>query len=100
MREPPDEPSKQALITALRLLAASPKSLRELKARIEAGGYPADAVRFALDELVAQGILDDKAYARNLANQLIHGKSSGRHKIAFELKRHGVPGCQNELSIH
>ncbi len=91
MAQPPDEPSKQAIITALRLLAASPKSGHELKDKLVSKGYPPEAVRFALNELGERGLIDDKVYANNLTRQLIHGKSSGKHKIAFELKRHGIP---------
>jgi len=90
MAEERDEPTKQALITSLRLLAASPKSRKELKTKLESKGYPAEAIASALNELSDQGILDDSAYAKNLTGQLVHGKSAGKHKIAFELKRHGV----------
>ena len=86
-----DEQTKQALITALRLLAASPKSYRELKKKLESKGYSDQAVQNALQELSKQGVLDDKAYAKNLADRLIHGKGSGRFRIDFELKHHGVP---------
>ncbi|HOE69198.1 MAG TPA: regulatory protein RecX [Candidatus Omnitrophota bacterium] len=91
MAEPPDEKSKQALITALRLLAASPKSQRELRTKLEAKGYPVMAVQFAMNELSGQGVLDDKAYAKNLTTRLMQGSAAGRRRVAFELKHHGVP---------
>lgn len=90
MAQPPDEPSKQAIIAALRLLAASPKSGHEIEDKLHSKGYPPEAVRFALTELGEQGLIDDKVYANNLTRQLIHGKLSGKYKIAFELKRHGI----------
>ena len=76
MAEPPDEKSKQALITALRLLAASPKSQRELRTKLEAKGYPVMAVQFAMNELSGQGVLDDKAYAKNLTTRLVQGSAA------------------------
>lgn len=85
-----EEQSKQALITCLRLLAASPKSSQELKKKLEAKGYSIEAIERALNDLRDQGILDDTAYAKDLVTRLTLGKSAGRHKIAFELKRHGV----------
>lgn len=91
MAEERDEQTKQALITSLRLLAASPKSRQEIKTKLESKGYSAKAIQTALSELSDQGVLDDKAYARNLLARLAHGKGSGRRQIAFELKRHGVP---------
>lgn len=90
MAEDRDEQTKQALITSLRLLAASPKSRRELEKKLRSKGYPPGAIEAALSELSGQGVLDDNAYAKNLIGLLIHGKSAGRHKIAFELKRRGV----------
>jgi len=84
------EQAKQALITCLRLLAASPKSGPELRKKLEAKGYPGEIIDQTLDDLKAQGILDDTRYAKDLMARLTLGKGAGRHKIAFELKRHGI----------
>jgi regulatory protein len=86
-----EEQTKQALITALRLLAASPKSDQELRKKLAAKGYPNEVLERALNELRDQGVLDDKIYAKDLMTRLTLGKAAGRHKIAFEMKRHGVP---------
>ena len=85
-----EEQAKQALITSLRLLAASPKSGHELRKKLTDKGYPDEAIDRALDELKNQGVLDDAKYAKDLMARLKFGKASGRHKIAFELKRHGI----------
>lgn len=85
-----DEQVKQAIITLLRLLAASPKSGQELRKKLEAKGFPEDVVEQALGELREQGVLDDAKYAKDLMTRLTLGKASGRRKIAFELKRHGI----------
>ena len=85
-----EEQTKQAHITCLRLLAASPKSGQELRKKLSAKGYSAESIDQALQNLRAQGILDDTAYAKDLAARLTLGKCVGRHKIAFELKRHGI----------
>ena len=45
----------------------------------------------ALADLRAQGVLDDSRYAKDLMARLTLGKCAGRHKIAFELKRRGIP---------
>ncbi len=93
-----DEQIKQAYITSLRLLAASPKSGQELKKKLSGKGYPDGIVDEALARLRTQGILDDTMFAQDLMARLIQGKASGRHKVAFELKRHGVPQkLRNEL---
>ena len=85
-----EEQTKQAFITCLRLLAASPKSGQELKRKLTGKGYSAEAIDQALSNLKTQGILDDTAYAKDLMSRLTLGKCVGRHKIAFELKRHGI----------
>jgi regulatory protein len=85
-----EEQTKQALITCLRLLAASPKSGQELRKKLASKGYASEAIDQALKNLMDQGILDDTKYAQDLMARLTLGKCVGRHKIAFELKRHGI----------
>jgi len=85
-----EEQTKQAFIACLRLLAASPKSGQELKKKLAAKGYPVEIMDQALQDLKAQGILDDAKYAKDLMSRLTLGKGVGCHKIAFELKRHGI----------
>ncbi len=85
-----EEQTKQAIITCLRLLAASPKSGQELRKKLEGKGYSAGTIDQALSDLKTQGVLDDTRYARDLVARLTLGKCAGRHKIAFELKRHGI----------
>ena len=85
-----EEQTKQAIITCLRLLAASPKSGQELRKKLEGKGYSAGTIDRAIGDLEIQGILDDTVYAKDLVARLTLGKCAGRHKIAFELKRHGI----------
>lgn len=85
-----EEQTRQAIITCLRLLAASPKSGQELRKKLADKGYSADSIDQALTDLKAQGILDDTMYAKDLMTRLTLGKCVGRHKIAFEFKRHGI----------
>jgi len=93
-----DEQTKQAFITCLRLLAASPKSGQELRKKLATKGYPPEIMDQTLQDLRTQGILDDIRYAKDLLARLTLGKAVGRHKIAFELKRHGIPQkVRNEL---
>lgn len=86
-----EEQTKQAIITCLRLLAASPKSSQELRKKLADKGYAPEAIAQALSDLRTQGVLDDAMYAKDLMARLTLGKCVGRRKIAFELKRHGIP---------
>ncbi len=73
------------------MLTASSKSRQELTKRLAEKGYGEGVIREALDQLEAQGILSDRKYAEELLSRLTVGKPSGRRKIGFELKRHGIP---------
>ena len=45
-----------------------------------------------------RGILNDAAYAKNLAERLTYARPSGRYKINFELKRHKIsPQIREEI---
>lgn len=85
-----EERYKQALITSLRLLAASPKSGRELNKKLTDKGYGEDIILRVMSELGAQGVLDDSVYAQDLVSRLTQYKAAGKHKVDFELKRHGI----------
>lgn len=82
---------KQAWISSLRLLAASPKTRRELAGKLADKGYAELVIKETLDRLEKQGVLSDKAYAENLLNRFAEIQPSGKRKIAFEMKRRGVP---------
>lgn len=86
-----EEQYKQATITSLRLLAASPKSGQTLRKKLTDKGYPEKIISRVLDELGSQGILDDSTFAKDLVSRLTHLKAAGKYKVAFELKRQGVP---------
>ena len=89
---------KQAWITSLRLLAASSKSGHELARRLDEKGYPKDVIAGTLAELEKKGLLNDRTYADQLVAKNVLGRPAGMRKIAFELKRHGIPPkIQEEL---
>ncbi len=85
------EQYKQALITSLRLLSASPKSGTELRKKLVSKGFADAIVTRALKELAEQGVLDDSAYAKDLVARLTQSGAAGKNRVAFELKRRGVP---------
>jgi regulatory protein len=93
-----DGQKKQAWVTALRLLAATPKSSRELEKKLTEKGYPETVIRDTLSGLQEKGILDDFQYARNVASRFVYGKPSGMRKIEFELKkRHISPEIREDI---
>ncbi len=87
----PDSQKKQALISAMRLLAASAKSRQVISEKLEGRGFPPEIVKEALDQLESQGLLSDKAFGQSLVSRFTHSKPAGKRMIAFELKRKGIP---------
>lgn len=81
---------KQAKISSLRLLAATPKSRNELAKKLSEKGFDGRVIRETLDELEKQGLLNDRAYAQEIVVKNTQGHLSGAKKIAFDLKRHGI----------
>ena len=87
---------KQAWLTSLRMLAATPKSRKQLEKKLIDKGYFAEVVEEILNRLEETHILNDKAYATNVISRYQVGKSSGRKRIEFELKKRGVSGNKRQ----
>ena len=81
---------KQALVTALRLLAATPKSSKKLREKLAQKGYPREVLDLTLARLEKQGVLNDRGLAQSLCQSFVNYKPSGRKRIAFELEKRGI----------
>ena len=92
----PDEQEKQSWIVSLRLLAATPKSVKELRDKLTAKGFPDAIIQKTLAKLESNGLLSDRAFAQNIVTRFTQGKPSGNRRIGFELKRKGVPAKMRE----
>lgn len=80
------------------MLAASPKTRKEITQKLTDKGYPKDVIDLTVGQLEKQKVLDDRAYALNLINRFSVIQPSGRQRITFEMKRHGIPAAiQEEL---
>jgi regulatory protein len=86
-----DNQQKQAWITALRFLAATPKSSEKLTAKLLEKGYPEAIVRETVVRLESKGLLSDRAYAQNIVAKYSQENPSGMRRIRFELKKRRVP---------
>jgi regulatory protein len=75
---------------ALRLLAVRPRSRRELESRLRHAGFEAAEVSSELDRLEEVGLLDDAAFARELADHHLTVRGSGRRAVASVLAAKGV----------
>jgi len=86
-----EKQKKQAMITALRSLTAGDKSEHDLSTKLRQKGYPDAVIQLTLNQLKAQGFLNDQVYAQKLSDYILNSKRSGTHKLAFELKKKRVP---------
>lgn len=82
---------KQGLIYGIRLLKISKRSEANLKSRLREKGYPHEAIHKITQTLKNQKYLDDQALARDFVYWAARGKSLGRKRIWFELKKRGLP---------
>lgn len=76
--------------TALRMLARRALTRRELTARLKRKGFSAGAVRDAVQEIVAEGYIDEIGIAEDAVR---HGRDErlvGRFLIRYELVSRGI----------
>lgn len=79
-----------AIEAALRLLAAGPRSERELRERLaRRRGFGPEAVDHAMRRMREMGYLDDAAFARTYV-EARQASPRSRRALAFELTRKGV----------
>lgn len=80
-----------AIESALRLLAAGPRSERELRERLSRRrGFRDEAVDAAVARMRELGYLDDGAFAQFWVESRQAGTPRSRRALAFELSRKGV----------
>lgn len=75
---------------ALGLLAVRARSRRELERRLLQAGFERDEVADVLDRLERVGLVDDEAFARQVAEHGFGVKRAGRRAVASTLAAAGV----------
>lgn len=75
---------------ALRLLAVRPRSRRELEVRLRRAGFEPAEVDEELIRLEVVGLVDDEAFARELARHHVISRRSGRRAVVEALAARGV----------
>ncbi len=79
-----------AIETALRLLALSPRSEKDLRDRLRRRGLRYEAIDGAITRMSELGYLDDAAFARLYVESRQASTPRSRRALAFELSRKGV----------
>ena len=75
---------------ALGLLAVRARSRRELERRLLQAGFGSEEVEDVLGRLGRVGLVDDEAFARQLAEHAFRVKRSGRRAVSSALASKGV----------
>ena len=81
--------SKNAKAAALRFLKIRPRSIAELKEKLGAKGFSSLEIGTAVQELIASGLLDDRAFTRSWINYRL-ARPFGFRRIIQELKLKGI----------
>jgi regulatory protein len=75
---------------ALGLLAVRPRARRELQGRLLAAGFERDEVDDVLQRLQGVGLIDDQAFARQVAEYQFGSRRAGRRAVTSALLAKGV----------
>lgn len=75
---------------ALDLLAVRARSGRDLRLRLRRAGAPDAEITWAIERLVRQGLLDDAAYARQVARARVLQGGVSKRRVVTELRKRGV----------
>lgn len=75
---------------AIAFLAIRARSARDLQLRLRRSGASPSAIAEVIDRLRALRVLDDEAYARNVARSRAISGGVSKRRITQELQRHGV----------
>lgn len=75
----------------MRLLALRPRSAVELRQRLRQDGYNAGVTETVLAALQEVGLVDDREFARSWIASRMAGGGASRRKLAWELRRKGIP---------
>ncbi len=75
---------------ALRLLAARPRSVEELRGRLKLKKHPAEEIENVLETLKKQGLLDDEKFAKLMTVSKTLSRPVGRRQLEMDMKRKGI----------
>lgn len=95
----PANPSRKAREYALRLLAMSDRTVKELEAKLRGKGFPEEVVVEVLAEMMRLGYVNDEKLAAGFAEGCAERRGIGPHRVRAELSRRGVPDLAIEHAL-
>jgi regulatory protein len=94
----PSPPAARARLAAVTLLARRDFACAELASRLQAAGYPAEAVAALMADLTAERILDDSRFAAQYVAYHAQ-RGQGPRRIAMDLANRGVAQALIEAAL-
>jgi regulatory protein len=94
-----DDAQRDARDTAIRLLAARPRSTAELRDRLRRAGVESTVVSSVVSRLIADGYLDDLGFARMWVRGRLAVRPCGALRLRAELREKGVAAAVIEQAI-
>lgn len=94
-----DDACRRVREAAVRLLAARPRTIAELRDRLRRAGVPAEAAAAVVGDLADAGYLDDLEFARSWVRGRLATRPSGLLRLRSELREKGVAGSLIEQAI-
>lgn len=82
----PEELRKQTFARAVKLLAAKPRSIEELRERLLEGRTTKSIVELVISRLREYGYLDDERFAFSYASLKVKQRTIGRRRLERDLK--------------
>ena len=81
--------SKSTIAAALRFLKFRPRSIAELKEKLQIKGFSSTDIETTVVDLMASGLLDDRAFTKSWINYRL-ARPFGFRRIILELKAKGI----------
>jgi len=81
--------SKSTKAAALRFLKIRPRSIAELKEKLQIKGFSSTDIETTVVDLMASGLLDDRAFTKSWINYRL-ARPFGFRRIILELKAKGI----------
>jgi len=90
---------EQAQQRAVHLIAYRPRSVHEVRQRLEKAGVEEETITRVIEQLRSAGMLDDEAFSKAWVDSRLRAAPRGRRMIAWELRRKGVAEPEIEAAL-
>lgn len=90
---------EQARLRALDLIAYRPRSVHEVKRRLQRTGADDAAIAAVVERLKEAGLLDDDAFSRAWVDSRMRTSPRSKRMIAWELRQKGVNSADIEAAL-